>query len=245
METTINKLSATELVFMAADDVLATINNSVRGLIELNKVGDALEVAMKGKESNSNYKVNMLSFPKLSHQIIKTAAQANISLKEAILSNPKKIQALLDKQIENTPPLTRNFNDLTELNVLVTACAKDSSFRTKDNLDRLSGAIDKMFGGNPEYIVKVSEYITQGRHEERLNHAELNENVQALKDNKESFGYELLSTKGAGNLTNAAMEELEKKRSEQIQSTAGIKAVTADKSERETKEIVFSNSQGV
>jgi hypothetical protein len=63
-----------------------------------------------------------------------------------------------------------------------------------------------------------------------------------LKDKKENFGYETLSPKGSGNVSVSAMEELERKRMEQIKA-AGSGQLQNSENGAENKELVFGTNQ--
>jgi hypothetical protein len=241
METALNNYSKAEMVFMAVDDVLATVNNSVKGLLEINKVGEAFSVAVKGNQTNQTYKVNMLSFPKLTHKIINAAAQTNKTLKEAVLENPASVQPKIDQLLANTPPLSERHNQLSEMNILITACGKDSPLRSKENLDKLDTSIDKLFGGNPEFIMKLSEFMLN-KNGESIDYGKILQNATELRDKKENFGYEILSPKGSGNVPISAMEELERKRLVQIKA-AGSGQLHNSENGAENKELVFGSNQ--
>lgn len=241
METALNNYSKAEMVFMAVDDVLATVNNSVKGLLEINKVGEAFSVAVKGNQTNQTYKVNMLSFPKLTHKIINAAAQTNKTLKEAVLENPASVQPKIDQLLDNTPPLSERHNQLSEMNILLTACGKDSPLRSKENLDKLDTAIDKLFGGNPEFIMKLSEFMLN-KNGESIDYGKILQNATELRDKKENFGYEILSPKGSGNVPISAMEELERKRLEQIKA-AGSAQLHNSENGADNNELVFGTKQ--
>ena len=241
METALNNFSKTEMVFMAVDDVLATVNNSVRGLLEIDKLGEAFSVAVKGNQSNQTYKVNMLSFPKLTHKIINAAAHTNKLLKEAILDKPTSVQPQIDQLLAQATPLSERHNQLSEMNILITACGKDSPLRTKENLEKLDTSIDKLFGGNPEYIMRLSENILN-KNGESIDYSKILQSASELKDKKENFGYETLSPKGSGNVSVSAMEELERKRMEQIKA-AGSGQLQNSENGAENKELVFGTNQ--